>query len=187
MADARNISFRRTRIRAMAAAIFVSVLLLAASQARAQDANAASTANLTPNSSEGSGDNVGSESTTDLAKKLQNPIGNLYSFPFQSNTNFNYGPNKGTQEILNIQPVIPIHVNADWNIIARTILPLIWQPSLQPAQAARVTTSFYCNPSAIIILAAAGMPPPRRSLPPTGVPPATEHGPCRSAAVSGVS
>ena len=73
------------------------------------------------------------ESTTDLAKKLQNPIGNLYSFPFQSNTNFNYGPNKGTQENLNIQPVIPVHINSDWNVIVRAILPLIWQPSLEPA------------------------------------------------------
>ena len=74
------------------------------------------------------------EDATALAKKLQNPIGDLYSFPFQGNTNFSYGPNKGTQEILNIQPVIPIHVNADWNVITRTILPLIWQPSLQPVQ-----------------------------------------------------
>jgi hypothetical protein len=74
------------------------------------------------------------ESETDLAKKLQNPIGDLYSVPFQSNTNFNTGPHKGTQEILNIQPVLPIHISEDWNIITRTILPLIWQPSLQPAQ-----------------------------------------------------
>jgi hypothetical protein len=73
------------------------------------------------------------ESATALAKKLQNPIGNLYSIPFQSNTNFNYGPNKGTQELVNIQPVLPIHLNDRWNIITRTILPLIWQPSLRPA------------------------------------------------------
>ena len=45
------------------------------------------------------------EDMTALAKKLQNPLGGLYSFPFQTNTNFNYGPNKGTQDILNIQPV----------------------------------------------------------------------------------
>lgn len=72
------------------------------------------------------------QSASDLAKKLQNPIGDLYSIPFQSNTNFRTGPNRGTQEILNIQPVIPIHLNEDWNIITRTILPLIWQPSFQP-------------------------------------------------------
>src|SRR5271163_718335 len=72
--------------------------------------------------------------TTELAKKLQNPIGDLYSIPFQNNTNFNAGPNKGTQDILNIQPVIPIHINENWNVITRTILPLVWSPSLQPAQ-----------------------------------------------------
>ena len=70
----------------------------------------------------------------DLAKKLQNPIGDLYSMPFQANTNFNSGPNKGTQVTLNIQPVIPIHLNEDWNVITRTILPLVWSPSMQPAQ-----------------------------------------------------
>jgi len=75
------------------------------------------------------------DSATALAKKLQNPIGDLYSFPFQNNTNFNTGPHRGTQDILNVQPVIPIHINEDWNVITRTILPLIWQPSFQPAQA----------------------------------------------------
>jgi hypothetical protein len=55
-------------------------------------------------------------------------------FPFLNNTNFNTGPNKGTQDILNVEPMIPIHINEDWNVITRTILPLIWQPSLQPAQ-----------------------------------------------------
>jgi hypothetical protein len=74
------------------------------------------------------------DDTTELAKKLQNPIGDLYSIPFQNNTNFNAGPNKGTQDILNIQPVIPIHINEDWNVITRTILPVVWNPSLQPAQ-----------------------------------------------------
>jgi hypothetical protein len=68
-----------------------------------------------------------------LAEKLQNPIADLISFPLQNNTNFNVGPNKGTQDILNIQPVIPIHINQDWNVITRTILPLVWSPSFQPA------------------------------------------------------
>lgn len=79
-------------------------------------------------------DDGSDNSDTAIAKKLQNPVGDLYSFPFQNNTNFNYGPHKGTQDILNVQPVIPIHVTEDWTIITRTILPLIWQPSLQPAK-----------------------------------------------------
>jgi|SRR5271166_607207 len=69
-----------------------------------------------------------------LAEKLQNPVADLYSVPFQNNINFNVGPHKGTQDILNIQPVLPFHLNEDWNLITRTILPLVWNPSFQPAQ-----------------------------------------------------
>jgi hypothetical protein len=68
-------------------------------------------------------------SATELAKLAQNPVGNLISVPFQNNTNFNVGPQNGTQNILNIQPVYPIEVNKDWNVITRTIIPLIWQPA----------------------------------------------------------
>ena len=71
-------------------------------------------------------------SAEELAKLAQNPVGNLISVPFQNNTNLNYGPEKGTQNILNIQPVIPISINSEWNIITRTIVPVIWQPALGP-------------------------------------------------------
>lgn len=71
-------------------------------------------------------------SAEELAKLAQNPVGNLISVPFQNNTNFNVGPENGTQNILNIQPVIPISINKDWNIITRTIVPVIWNPSLGP-------------------------------------------------------
>src|SRR5574340_130553 len=73
-------------------------------------------------------------SAEELAKLAQNPVGNLVSVPFQNNTNFNAGPLSGTQNILNIQPVIPIEVNQDWNVITRTIMPLIWQPEFAPGQ-----------------------------------------------------
>jgi len=71
-------------------------------------------------------------SAEELAKLAQNPVGNLISVPFQNNTNFNVGPENGTQNILNIQPVIPVSINKDWNIITRTIVPVIWNPSLGP-------------------------------------------------------
>jgi hypothetical protein len=71
-------------------------------------------------------------SAEELAKLAQNPVGNLISLPFQNNTNFNFGPDKGTQNVLNIQPVIPISVTPDWNIITRTIVPVISMPSLGP-------------------------------------------------------
>ena len=71
-------------------------------------------------------------SAEELAKLAQNPVGNLISLPFQNNTNLNFGPEKGTQNILNIQPVFPISVSSEWNIITRTILPVISMPSLFP-------------------------------------------------------
>ena len=73
------------------------------------------------------------QSATDIAKELQNPIGTIISVPFQNNINFNVGPHKGTQDILNIQPVIPFPISDYWNIITRTIAPLIWNPSFEPA------------------------------------------------------
>jgi hypothetical protein len=76
---------------------------------------------------------VASESATELAKQVQNPIGNVYVLPFQNNTNFQVGPHKGTQDILNIQPVVPVHLNEDWKVITRTVLPVVWSPSFQPA------------------------------------------------------
>jgi len=79
------------------------------------------------------GDDIKEQSDTDLAKKIQNPIGDLYSFPFQNNANFGAGPHGGVQDVLNIQPVIPLHVAPDWNVITRTILPLVWSPDLSPA------------------------------------------------------
>ena len=64
----------------------------------------------------------------DLQKASQNPIADLVSVPFQSNTNFNAGPFNRTQEVLNIQPVVPMHLGDNWNVISRTIIPLISQP-----------------------------------------------------------
>ena len=71
-------------------------------------------------------------SAEELAKLAQNPVGNLVSVPFQNNTNLNFGPEKKTQNVLNIQPVIPISVSDDWNVITRTIVPVISMPSLYP-------------------------------------------------------
>jgi hypothetical protein len=128
-------SFTRTTLRGFCCAL-AGVAIFLVEPALAQQQPAAPTVSLGNDSDTGSAeaDQSTSDDATALAKKLQNPVGNLYSIPFQGNTNFDYGPNKGTQELLNIQPVIPLHITPDWNIITRTILPLIWQPSLQPAQ-----------------------------------------------------
>ena len=75
-------------------------------------------------------------SNEDLAKLAQNPVGNLISVPFQNNTNFNVGPERGVQNILNIEPVVPFAISEQWNVITRTILPVIANPSLGPVAGA---------------------------------------------------
>jgi hypothetical protein len=72
------------------------------------------------------------QNTMELQKTAQNPVANMPSLPIQNNMNFNTGSNDVTQNILNVQPVIPIHLNDDWNLITRTIVPIINQPSLSP-------------------------------------------------------
>jgi len=67
-----------------------------------------------------------------LAKAAQNPVAKMISVPLQNNFNFGIGPNDATQWVLNIQPVIPISLNEDWNLITRTIIPIINQPSPAP-------------------------------------------------------
>jgi hypothetical protein len=64
----------------------------------------------------------------DLRDAAQNPIGDLISLPFQNNTNFDIGRTDNTQNVLNIQPVYPLHLNPNWNLITRPILPVIYQP-----------------------------------------------------------
>lgn len=63
-----------------------------------------------------------------LQKAVQNPVASLISVPLQNNTNFGYGPFNRTQDVLNIEPVIPINVSKSWMVIARIIQPIVWQP-----------------------------------------------------------
>jgi hypothetical protein len=72
------------------------------------------------------------ESTEQLAKDAQNPVAKMISIPFQNNINFNAGSQSRTQNILNIQPVIPISLGPDWNLVTRTIVPVISQPVPDP-------------------------------------------------------
>ena len=67
----------------------------------------------------------------ELAKESQNPVANLISVPFQWNMGFGVGPFNAYQRTLNIQPVIPISVTKDWNIITRTILPVESWPAIR--------------------------------------------------------
>lgn len=73
------------------------------------------------------------ETDEELAMQLSNPVAALISVPFQFNGERNIGPARdGTRTVLNIQPVVPFSLNAEWNIISRTILPVVWQDDIFP-------------------------------------------------------
>ena len=89
-----------------------------------------------------------------LAKRLSNPVAALISVPFQFNYDSDIGPaDDGERVTLNIQPVIPITLNNDWNVISRTIVPVIWQDDIFPGAGDQfgigdVLQSFFFSPSA---------------------------------------
>ena len=64
----------------------------------------------------------------ELRKQSQNPIASLISVPLQENFNFGIGSADRTQNVINIQPVIPFSIGKDWNLITRWITPIIYQP-----------------------------------------------------------
>jgi hypothetical protein len=63
-----------------------------------------------------------------LAQQLANPVAALISIPFQWNWDDRIGAREDINRLsLNIQPVVPINLSKDWNLISRTILPVIHQ------------------------------------------------------------
>ncbi len=71
------------------------------------------------------------QESDELAKAAQNPVAAMISLPFQNNTFFGVGPHGDTANVLNIQRVIPTTLGS-WNIISRTIVPVIYVPDLAP-------------------------------------------------------
>jgi len=87
----------------------------------------------------------------ELAKKLQNPVANLISVPIQNNWDFGIGPADAMKYTCNIQPVVPVSISEDWNVIIRTILPVIYAESpvkggSDHAGLGDTTQSFFLSP-----------------------------------------
>jgi hypothetical protein len=91
------------------------------------------------------------DQATELAKKLSNPVANLISVPLQANWDYGIGRNDASRFTLNIQPVVPLSISADANLIVRTILPIIDAESPAPgihgaSGLGDITQSFFYSP-----------------------------------------
>ena len=84
-------------------------------------------------------------------KELSNPIASLISLPFQLNHDRDYGAEDGYRTYMNVQPVAPFSIGEPWNLISRTILPVIWQHDIAGASGDQsglgdITQSLFLSP-----------------------------------------
>src|SRR5664280_478513 len=120
-----TVSVFRLMLRAIPPVLLCSLILsgmLASAQDDSQSKPATDTTTASKPAAEGD--------TEALAKAAQNPVASMISVPLQNNTAFGVGPYNRTQDVLNIQPVIPISISENWNLIARIIQPIVWQPNV---------------------------------------------------------
>ena len=75
--------------------------------------------------------------SNDAARQAQNPLTPLYSLINENDTNPGVGPLRRTQNVLLIEPVIPIRLTPDFNLVTRWITPVIRQPALAPTRSVR--------------------------------------------------
>jgi hypothetical protein len=119
----------RTTSRLMTIAMLITIVVVG-SQAQQTSQGTASGRGVSNETAEprGSQEQPGDAAETqELAKKLSNPVASLISFPLQSNFDFGMGSGSGWRYTLNVQPVIPVKLNENWNLISRTIIPVIHQ------------------------------------------------------------
>jgi hypothetical protein len=144
---------RRTRSQKLFAAALVAAVVLTTARAETDSAfsRPLTLASADPNSS-GPG-SAGDEKSqqAELATKSLNPVADLTIVPIQNNWDFGIGPADAMRYTANIQPVIPFSISEDWNLITRTILPVIYAESPVPGGSDKsglgdILQSFFFSP-----------------------------------------
>jgi hypothetical protein len=102
-------------------------------------------------SSSAKGNEAGASADEKAKDAAQNPLANTISIPYQNETYFNVGPEKRVENALIIEPVIPFKLNANWNLITRTITPIIRVPGVSPNEGSvaglgNIEPQFYFSP-----------------------------------------
>ena len=124
-----------------------------ASNSSADDSSPKSNATSTKPvpSSSARGNEAGASADEKAKDAAQNPLANTISIPYQNETYFNVGPEKRVENALIIEPVIPFKLNANWNLITRTIIPIIRVPRVSPNEGSvaglgNMQPQFYFSP-----------------------------------------
>jgi hypothetical protein len=97
--------------------------------------------------------NVRAEDRSDLSRLVQNPVASVISVPLQNNLTPGVGPRSEPQNVLDIEPVVPVRLTDDWNLISRTIIPLTHEPELAPGIGSTdglgdISLALYLSPAA---------------------------------------
>jgi hypothetical protein len=93
-------------------------------------------------------------SKEELAKKSLNPVAAMISVPMKLDHDSDIGPaEQGTKTVLTVQPVIPFSIGSGWNLISRTLVPLVSQSDVAPGAGTQsgfgdVTQQLYFSPKA---------------------------------------
>lgn len=94
-----------------------------------------------------------STDAANLSKQLSNPLASLISVPIKLDYNSGFGADNGDQMVMTVQPVIPFSISENWNVISRTIAPIVFQDDIVPGAGhqsgfGNITQSLFFSPKA---------------------------------------
>ena len=108
----------------MAALVVLAPSMLTAQALASIASKAVSTVSQVPDAAE-------TNESAELAQKLTNPLASLISVPNQNWFDFNLGPKKdGFRYTMETQPVYPVQISQNWNLLSRTTIPVVYQQNL---------------------------------------------------------